>query len=100
MALKTVSKLNLSKNAPLSIELETALITDQSVIKDVNTLDVEYIDNTLELPNKEEERLKALIGDCTSIADLEKYRKDVYDSFPVLIDDFETKFSELSEKEA
>jgi recombination protein RecT len=45
MALKTVTKLNLSKNGPLSIEMEKAMITDQAVIKDADTLDVEYEDN-------------------------------------------------------
>ena len=45
MALKTVTKLNISKNGPLSIEMEKAMITDQAVIKDADTLDVEYEDN-------------------------------------------------------
>lgn len=53
MALKTVTKLNLSKNGPLSIDMQKALISDQSVIKsdsfvdDPETLDIipEYIDN-------------------------------------------------------
>lgn len=44
MALKTVTKLNLSKNAPLSVELSDAIKADQSVmIKSEN--DYEYIDN-------------------------------------------------------
>ncbi len=44
MALKTVTKLNLSKNAPLSVELADAINADQSVmIKSEN--DYEYIDN-------------------------------------------------------
>jgi len=52
MALKTVTKLNLSKNAPLSIEMQRATLADQSVIKnfdpsDENTIEVEtdYVDN-------------------------------------------------------
>ena len=45
MAQKTVLKLNLSKYGPLSIEMEKALIADQSVIKDVDTMDVEHVDN-------------------------------------------------------
>ncbi len=47
MALKTVTKLNLSKNAPLSIEtpLSKALIYDQAKINDAETLDVDYVDN-------------------------------------------------------
>lgn len=46
MARKTVLKLLLQRFAPMSIEMQRAEITDQSVIKDAETLDVEYIDNT------------------------------------------------------
>lgn len=51
MAQKTVLKLLLSKFAPLSIEMQKATLADQSVIKDAETMDVEYIDNsnTIEL---------------------------------------------------
>ena len=52
MALKTVIKLNLSKNAPLSIEMQQAVLSDQGVIKsddflnNPETLDVDHVDNT------------------------------------------------------
>jgi len=53
MAKKTVTKLNLSKNGPLSIEMQRAVLVDQSVIKsdtfveEPETLDItsEYVDN-------------------------------------------------------
>ena len=53
MAKKTVTKLNLSKNAPLSIEMQRAVVADQAVIKNDNfsqtteTVDVEteYVDH-------------------------------------------------------
>lgn len=45
MANKTVLKLLLSKFAPLSIEMQTAQLTDQAVINDADTLDVTYTDN-------------------------------------------------------
>lgn len=45
MALKTVTKLNLSKNAPLSIEMQKAIVFDQAVVNDVDTQDVHYTDN-------------------------------------------------------
>ena len=47
MAKKTVLKLLLSKFGILSIEMQTALKTDQAVIKDVNkdSFEVEYVDN-------------------------------------------------------
>jgi len=51
MALKTVSKLNLSKNAPLSIEMQSAITRDQSVIEDVDH--EEYIDNP-QIPSGEQ----------------------------------------------
>ncbi len=46
MALKTVMKLNLSKNAPLSVEMKKALVVDQAVVNDHETEDVEYVDGT------------------------------------------------------
>ena len=44
MATKTVIKMLLSKYAPLSVEMQTAQIVDQAEIKDVDTLDVSYVD--------------------------------------------------------
>src|SRR3990167_3161587 len=44
MALKTVTKLNINKYAPLSVEMQKAVIADQAVIKDAETLDVTYED--------------------------------------------------------
>jgi len=45
MALKTVTKLLLSKKAPLSIDMQKAVLSDQSVIKDVTAEQFDYIDN-------------------------------------------------------
>lgn len=45
MAQKTVIKLLLSKFAPLSVEMQRAIISDQSVVKDAETMDVDYVDN-------------------------------------------------------
>lgn len=45
MAMKTVIKLLLSKFAPLSIEMQRAVVSDQAIINDVDTEDVTYIDN-------------------------------------------------------
>lgn len=44
MALKTVIKLNLSKNAPLSVEMQDAIRSDQSVMYGENKY--EYLDNS------------------------------------------------------
>jgi recombination protein RecT len=61
MAKKTVTKLNLSKNAPLSIEMQKAVTSDQAVIKSDSfvheeTVDVEtqYVDNEETALNHEE----------------------------------------------
>jgi recombination protein RecT len=45
MALKTVLKLLLSKQAPLSIEMQSAVLADQSIVKDVESKEFEYIDH-------------------------------------------------------
>lgn len=46
MCIKTVVKLNLSKNAPLSVDMQKAVVADQSVIKDHETVDVDHVDMT------------------------------------------------------
>lgn len=45
MAKKTVVKLNLSKNAPLSIEMQKGIESDQGVVNS-ETEDIEYVDNS------------------------------------------------------
>ncbi len=55
MALKTVTKLHLnSGDAPLSVEMQKAVITDQSVIHNVEGTEVEYIDNQADNADPEE----------------------------------------------
>ena len=48
MALKTVMKLLLSKQAPLSVEMQQAVLADQSVVKDVENQEFNYADNIQE----------------------------------------------------
>lgn len=45
MALKTVMKLLLSKQAPLSVEMQQAVLADQAVVKDVENQEFNYADN-------------------------------------------------------
>ena len=45
MALKTVTKLLLSKQAPLSVEMQQAVLADQAVVKDVDNQEFNYGDN-------------------------------------------------------
>jgi recombination protein RecT len=44
MAQKTCLKLLLSKYAPLSIEMQKAVVADQAIIRDVENMEVEYVD--------------------------------------------------------
>jgi recombination protein RecT len=69
MASKTVVKLLLSKYAPLSIEMQTAIRTDQAVINDETATEVTYIDANDEL-DKVKERLLLMINDATTIDQL------------------------------
>lgn len=61
MALKTVSKLNISKNGPLSVDMQTAVTVDQAVIGDNGKTD--YIDGSdlasVEATNTEEDDIVA-----------------------------------------
>lgn len=90
MALKTVTKLNLSKNGPLSIEMQRGLLSDQSVIKDIEAGDFKYIDNSSseDKPDKELERATILIKEATDIDEL----KSIWDSIG---DDLRTQLNDL-----
>jgi recombination protein RecT len=79
MARKTVIKLNLSKNAPLSVEMQKALTFDQSVVKDADsdTVDVDYVDNEKVTIDKEAERVVLMIEDATSLDELLKIQPHV-----------------------
>ena len=74
MCLKTVLKLNLSKFGPMSVELQRAYVTDQAVIEDAETLDVNYVDNDRTV-DKAVERITLLIQDAKTVADLEPLRE-------------------------
>jgi recombination protein RecT len=75
MAMKTVLKLLLSKYAPLSTEMQRAVIADQSVIRDNDTLDVDYIDNsnvhTNAIDDKEADRIRQMLTNCATIEDVD-----------------------------
>lgn len=95
MALKTIIKLTLSKYAPLSTEMQRALITDQSVLQDWEARKLEYVDNEntkidpdAQAKVKEETRIKEFIESCKTIKDLEKNCKVYCEALP---DDSELK---------
>lgn len=96
MASKTVIKLLLSRFAPLSVEMQRAVISDQALINDADTIDVTYIDNSEVEVDKESERVRLMIEDAKVVKDLINIKAHVT---PELSDLYETKFAELSEKE-
>lgn len=99
MAQKTVLKLLLSKFAPLSIEMQKAIVLDQGVVNDYETEEATYVDNTPVQVDKEEERVKAMIEMCgTNIDELEKLADQVGDSSPDYLYLVEAKITELNER--
>lgn len=77
MCLKTVTKLNLSKNAPLSVEMQKAITFDQAIINDSETEDVTYVDNETETVDKEKERIALLIEDAKTVEQLDSIYEHV-----------------------
>lgn len=84
MCKKTMLKLLLSKYAPLSVEMQMAIRSDQGVIRDYDgqeTIDVDYVDNsepataTIEISEAEQEtqRLKDALENTTTIAELDSH---------------------------
>lgn len=94
MCLKTVCKLNISKNAPLSIEMQKAVITDQAVINDADTLDVDYSDNDMIQIDKEAERMQLMVKDCKTEDELKHLEETIGADFPVSL--FEERRAELN----
>jgi len=87
MATKTVIKLLLSKYGPMSIEMQRAEITDQSIVKDWDGENVEYIDNPNEIkvPSSEAhqeaeqtDRIKSKIAETEDIEELQQMRDYYY----------------------
>lgn len=100
MAQKTVLKLLLSKYAPLSVEMQKAVITDQSYVKDAETEDVEYIDNEPAMIDsrevdkaKEYTRITDHINNSKTLEQLKQISKDE------LLDELQSKLYEDKEKE-
>jgi recombination protein RecT len=85
MAQKTVIKLLLSKFAPLSVDMQRAVITDQAVIKNADTQDVEYVDHEVIEIDKEAERMRLMIEDAQTIEELEQLEQHASDDqLPVI----------------
>lgn len=92
MCRKTVTKLNLSKNAPLSIEMQRAVVGDQAVIKndkfansnDVVDVETEYVDHQevaldVEAVSEAKQRARVVehIENAKDLATLEQVKSNV-----------------------
>ena len=102
MAIKTVLKMLLSKYAPLSVDMQTAQIADQSVIKNVDgsNVDVDYIDNqdvatsAKEMDyNESRSHTLEMILKCDDILELETLKASAQSLD--CIDEYESRLQEL-----
>lgn len=108
MAIKTVIKLLLSKFAPLSIEMQRIVVTDQGMINDIEATDITYPDNEEEQLSDEEKkqqaetsRLKGLIETATSFEKLNEYAGHFTNEHPAydeLTEAWNTRHAELNSK--
>lgn len=64
MALKTVTKLNLSRNAPLSVEMQQAVMSDQAILGENDKF--RYVDNDALSTS---EKLKEIASDAVEVVD-------------------------------
>lgn len=70
MAIKTITKLHLnSGEAPLSIEMQTAIKVDQAVINDMDAEDVTYVDNIAPPIDTEASQLRENIEKLSKVLD-------------------------------
>lgn len=96
MCKKTVLKHTLSQWGILSIEMQTALKVDQAAVTNPDTVDVDYVDSSEQSVNKEEERVKLMISDCTTREQLTNLRESVSAELQEKFsDEFNTKYSTL-----
>jgi recombination protein RecT len=93
MALKTVIKLNLSKWAPLSVDIQKAITLDQAVINNEDATDITYADNE-EAPaaNPEHDRMVLMIEQAQSVEELDRLGEHIN---PEQTELFNTKRTEL-----
>ncbi len=80
MAKKTVLKLLLSKKAPLSIDMQTAVKTDQASFNDTEDIeDISYVDNETVEIDHDLERMKTLVETAETLEDIEFAKQHVTD---------------------
>lgn len=95
MALKTVIKANLSKWGPLSVDMQKAVTTDQSVINNEDATDITYVDNEEVEIDNEAERVALMIKDAKTIDELKALEPHVKEG---QLDLYTVKMDELKKK--
>lgn len=96
MAQKTVLKLLLSKFAPLSVEMQKAVVTDQALINNDEGTEVTYVDHEVVEIDKEAERILLMMEQCKDETELEVLRQHVK---PEQMDMFNQRMEELKNGE-
>lgn len=90
MAIKTVLKLLLAKFAPLSIEMQRAVVVDQSVINNEEGTEVTYLDNEEVVIDKEAERVVLMLNDAKTVDELMAIKEHVKpEQMPIYEERFE-----------
>lgn len=90
MAQKTVIKLLLSKYAPLSIDMQTAVQTDQATfINPEGGQEIEYPDNEKSKIDPDQERMRMLVDDAKTQEDVDFARSMIPSSEKVLLADLD-----------
>lgn len=95
MARKTVTKMLLSRYAPLSVEMSNAIRYDQGQING-ETMETTYIDSTdvTTQEDKVEERITLMIGDATTLEELQTCLEDAKQHDLLVV--WEAKHEQLS----
>ena len=102
MATKTVIKLLLSKFAPLSVEMQTAMIVDQWIIKWDSLEDIEYLDNPEIIESEvivdEEliENWKTQLKECQTLEEVEALYKQNKPTNSTILSLFTERKNELN----
>lgn len=74
MAIKTVLKLLLSKYAPLSVDMQKAVLTDQAIVNDSEAEDITYVDNVPVIETHTVEELQLLLDEKVALIGAEDFK--------------------------
>jgi recombination protein RecT len=106
MAIKTVLKLLLSKYAPLSIEMQKAVLADQAIVDDWDGNSLHYPDNENVIPEvgdvadaKEKDRILDFISKAKTMEELDDLDEKIdFEENEEITNAFNAKVEELSKK--